>query len=323
MGDRVSLAAAVRARPAAAALVIVLVATGGSSRPADAGSCCARPAGHSSADAAVLEPPAPAPAPPPSAGRRAPARPVLTGAARKKLTRSLERYLGGRSGTVSVAVTDLTTGLGYAFHGSRQVATASTVKVAILMALLLRAQRAKRALSPLERSLAAAMIKTSDNGAATTLWHMVGGSAGMASAYRRFGLRRTTPGNGDYWGSTTTTAIEQIRLLRALTLRTSPLNARNRRHVLELMASVAPEQAWGVSAAAVRGDTVALKNGWQPRKSDGGLYAINTMGRVRGAAHDFLIAVMTSRNVSSAAGIDTVERVAQLVTNALRKAGHV
>ena len=57
------------------------------------------------------------------------------------------------------------------------------------------------------------MIETSSDDAATDLWTALGAGGGLATADASLGLRRTTPGPGDYWGLTTTTAGDQLRLL--------------------------------------------------------------------------------------------------------------
>ncbi|WP_063780809.1 serine hydrolase [Nonomuraea sp. SBT364] len=239
-------------------------------------------------------------------------------AERKRLSRALDRYLDGRAGRVSVAVRDLTTGLAFSYNTSLRPATASIVKVNLVMALLLRAQRERRRLSARERALAGRAVRVSDNDAATALWNAVGGAAGLAAANRKLGLRATAPDPGGAWGATSTSAADQVRLLRALTSDRSPLSARHRRYVLGLMKDVAPEQAWGVSAA-VGGTDVALKNGWLPRPRHGGRWTVNSVGRVRGDGHDYLIAVVSERHASMGEGVKVVEKVAKTVTATLSR----
>nr|WP_237418132.1 serine hydrolase [Actinomadura rayongensis] len=178
---------------------------------------------------------------------------------------------------------------------------------------MLRAQRRHGTLTETERELAGRAVRHSDNVAATELWHGIGGTSGLAAAGRALGLRHTAPGPGDYWGSTVTSAADQIRVLSALTSARGPLTGEHRRLLLGLMARVAPEQAWGISAAAGDGDEVALKNGWLPRKPDGGLWTVNSIGRLRRAGHDRLVAVLTTRHTSMAAGIAMAEHVAATV----------
>ncbi|WP_433431259.1 serine hydrolase [Nonomuraea sp. CA-141351] len=237
---------------------------------------------------------------------------------KKSLTRALDRYVSHLSGRLSVSVRDLSSGLSYAYHPGLRTATASIVKVDILVTLLLRAQRRHRGLTAGEKRLAARAIKVSDNAAASALWRAIGGASGLAAANRKLGLRDTAPGPGGAWGATTTTATDQVRLMTALTSAKSPLSARNRRYVLRLMSDVTRAQSWGVSAAGRKG--VALKNGWLPRPRDGGRWTVNSIGRVRSRGHTYLIAVISDRHRSMGVGVKAVETVAKVVTKALAKA---
>ncbi|KAB2347412.1 serine hydrolase [Actinomadura rudentiformis] len=255
----------------------------------------------------VMPAPAPAAAPAPVPGRE-----------RARTSRAIKKYLDDRPGRVSVAVRDLETGAAYSYGSKVRTATASIVKVDILMALLLQVQRAERRLSRYERSLAAQMIRHSDNGAASALWNSIGGGSGLDKANRKLGLKQTTAGPGGAWGSTTTSAADQVRLLGALTSKKSPLTAQHRRYVLSLMEGVVDDQAWGVSAAAERAETVALKNGWLPRQVDGGAWTVNSIGRISGGDHDCLVAVISAGHPSLSAGVATVERVATLAARAVR-----
>lgn len=250
----------------------------------------------------------------------APARTMSQRELREKLTRALDRYLRHRSGQLTLSIRDLSTGFAFSYRPKTTTVTASIVKVDILIALLLKVQREDRHLTAAERGLATRMIELSDNDAANALWYAAGGSAGLAAANVKLHLRSTSPGPGGVWGATRTSAADQIRILGALTSRRSPLTPRSRGYVLGLMSHVAPEQAWGVSAAADDDDEVALKNGWLPRPADGGRWTINSIGRVHGDGHDYLIAVLSKLNISMGAGVETVEHATRLVTSALREA---
>ncbi|MFI7703945.1 serine hydrolase [Nonomuraea sp. NPDC049480] len=244
-----------------------------------------------------------------------------TSAFQKPLTRAVDRYLDDVPGQVAVSVRDLSTGMSYSYNPGLRTATASIVKVDMVMALLLKAQSERRGLTGWERRAAAQAIKVSDNAAASALWSAIGGASGLAAANRKFGLRETTPGAGGAWGSTTTSAADQVRLLTALTSPKSPLSEKNRRYVLGLMGGVAPEQAWGVSASGREGADVAVKNGWLPRERHGGRWTVNSIGRVRDRGRTYLIAVISHRHGSMGAGVTAVERVSRLVTDALVQRG--
>ncbi|GAA4941478.1 beta-lactamase class A [Nonomuraea thailandensis] len=236
---------------------------------------------------------------------------------RKGLTRSLDRYLDDLPGDLAVSVRELSSGLTYSYNRRLRTATASIVKVNIVVALLLRAQREHRRLTGWEKRAAAQAIKVSDNDAASRLWAAIGGASGLAAANKKLGLRDTRPGPGGAWGSTTTSAADQVRLLNALVSSSSPLSPRHRRHVLELMGHVAPEQAWGVSAA---GSGAQVKNGWLPRERDAGRWTVNSIGRVRERGRTYLIAVISRRHRSLGAGIKAVEHVSKLVAKVIGRA---
>jgi beta-lactamase class A len=272
--------------------------------------------------AAGTSPPASAPrTPPPSATPTPTPTPEPRALDGKHLTRELDRYLHGRP--VSFVMRDLTTGATYRYHPKERFVTASTAKVDILMTLLRQKQKRHEGLSSTERSLADSAIRYSDNKAADRLWELVGGPGGVAAANRGFGLRNTRTSGGMCldlycWGITDTNAEEQIRLLSNLVREDSPLSAKNRAYVLGLMSRVIKEQAWGVSAAARPGDKVALKNGWQRRLAHGGLWAINSIGRVRTDGHDFLIAILSDHHPTTGAGIMMIEHVIELAAREFR-----
>ncbi|HET9078773.1 MAG TPA: hypothetical protein VFN68_17690, partial [Acidimicrobiales bacterium] len=75
-----------------------------------------------------------------------------------------------------------------------------------------------------------------------------------------------------------------------------------------LMERVTPSQAWGVSAGAAPGSTVALKNGWLPV---GRHWTVNSIGWVDGAGRDYLISVLSEGEPTEADGITSIQTVAR------------
>ncbi|MFD1536015.1 serine hydrolase [Nonomuraea guangzhouensis] len=233
----------------------------------------------------------------------------------KKITKRLDRYLAGRPGPVTAMVKDLTTGRLYRYHRNERMITASTAKVQILMALLLKTPWHK--LSKATRRDADLMIRYSDNHAADRLWLRVGGAAGFTKAGRKYGLRHTQGVPGSCvdlycWGITRTSAEDQVRLMKALVSAKSPLRAKDRAQVLKLMGGVIDGQDWGVSAARCKGDRVALKNGWLKHVSTK-RWAIISVGLIRGHGHDYAVAVLTENNADTGQGIATVEGVTERI----------
>ncbi|WP_049568184.1 serine hydrolase [Nonomuraea sp. SBT364] len=238
----------------------------------------------------------------------------LSGEARARLDRTLGRYVKGRPGRVAVAVYDRTAGVRYAFRDREPFMLASVAKVDILLALLLRRQREHRKLDAYERTLAARMIRYSDNDCAHELYLTIGGRRGLAGMLRAQGVRHTTPGSGLYWGATMSRPSDQVRVLERLTDPAGPVSAANRRYALGLMSSVEPSQAWGVSAA---GERAALKNGWLPADAHDGLWTVNSVGRLVVHGHELLVAVLSERSPTMATGVATVEHVAKLAVRAV------
>ncbi|GAA3965975.1 serine hydrolase [Thermobifida alba] len=262
-------------------------------------------------------PRAQAPSPPRTAPEPEPQPPPLSPAEYERLTRSLDAYLSGQDGRLSIALHDLNSGATYSYGAEETYITASLAKLNILVLLLLQADDEDRELSDHERRLAAEMIRYSDNDATDELYARIGFDEGFARGNERLGLHATEPGAGGVWGTTRTTTADQLRLLRAVFTEDSPLSERSRGYARELLGGVAPEQAWGVSAAAGEGDTVELKNGWVPRSDDGDRWAVTSAGRVAGADHEYLIAVLSDHHPDYFGGIECVEHVVTAVVAAL------
>lgn len=158
------------------------------------------------------------------------------------------------------------------------------------------------------------MIENSDNNAATSLWNDAGAADGVAAANKVFGLRDTTMGPGVKWGITTTTANDQIRLLRQIFTTPSKLSASSQAYIQRLMRHVNPEQAWGVPVTADDGTDFAVKNGWLPAPK---LWAVNSIGSVTHNGDNLLIAVLSHYNYSYSGGISVVQDIAKKATDAL------
>jgi hypothetical protein len=235
---------------------------------------------------------------------------------------TVQTYLAGRSGTVRVAVYDLTTGQEWSLGSGSAQAEASIVKVDILEALL--SQR-PGGLTTNDQSLARQMIEDSSNDAATTLWNYVGAASGIGTYNSQAGLTHTSPSAcivcagfpWPGWGLTTTTPEDQITLLRRLVESGGPLTSAQRQYALSLMENVSSGQAWGVSGGVPAGVTVALKNGWLPLNNASTNWQINSIGWVSGSGRDYLLAMMSTGNPGEQYGINTLDSVGSMVWNAM------
>jgi hypothetical protein len=229
----------------------------------------------------------------------------------KKLNAALAK-LGGSSPHFSVAVLDKKTGETYAYRGTTSYDTASIVKAQILACMLLHDQDADHGPTSGEMALATPMIHLSDNNAATSLFQHVGGRSAVLKCDRRLGLTHTVVNSA--WGLTRTTANDQIRLLSEFVDTSGPLHSASRKTIFSLMSTVSEAQEWGVPSIARSGETATVKNGWDTRSSDGGLWAINTIGRVTaGDGHvNVSVAVLSHDNRSMGSGVALVQKVAKL-----------
>ena len=139
--------------------------------------------------------------------------------------------------------------------------------------------------------------------AASTLWRR---TDGITASMSTFDLTSTRQGTDGDWGETLTTAEDQLRLLTRLAEGAVPGGD----YLLDLMADVASDQDWGVSAAATDGEHTALKNGWYPLSSG---WIVNSLGRITDANSDLLIVILSRSHASYSSGIRAVEEVAALV----------
>ena len=224
------------------------------------------------------------------------------------LVPAIAQYAAGRSDNVTVAVEDLNSGVVLQFRPGLVENTASTLKVDILATLLVRAQSEGRTLSPAEQALAVPMIEDSLDSAADVLWTELGpGSVGAME--RQVGMTSTDPATDGVWGTTTTTALDRVEMVKAVAEPNGVLSDASRSYVLNLMENITPDQDWGASGGVPPGVTVALKNGFAV--IDG--WQINTEGWVHGDGRNYLIGVLTNDNASESYGIDTVNAVSAIV----------
>jgi hypothetical protein len=243
-----------------------------------------------------------------------PAKRNPTAFAQQALTAAVTPLIQEDGGHVAVAVDDLTTGAHAACGGAEEFVTASIVKVDILATLLYQEQQDGQALSPEEQGLTTTMIENSNNKSATNLYGKDNGPEGIDNANSVFGLHQTTIGADGYWGLTTTTVDDQIRLLRQVFASPSALSSASREYIRDLMSRVETDQQWGVPAAADPGTPFMVKNGWLPSSS---LWDINSIGEITHDHQHMLIAVLSDDNASENSGIALVEEVAKKAAQTL------
>jgi len=247
--------------------------------------------------------------------------PVTVGPSDSSLQGEISSVLAGRSGTLGVAVQNMVTGVTWSFGSATAQDEASVVKVNILATLLASDSGNTSPLSASQKILAAKMIEESDNDAATTLWSEVGGSKGIGAFNRSIGLTSTVPSpclvcaNFPWpgWGLTTSTPLDQLRLLKSIFFASANLSPADRAYILQLMTSVVPAERWGVSAGVPANASVALKNGWLPLNAASTDWQINSIGWVTGDGRNYLVALFSTGNPSEDYGIQTLDTVSKLI----------
>jgi beta-lactamase class A len=232
-------------------------------------------------------------------------------------------YLATRDGDVTAAVYDIDTGKDWVLQPGESQATASIVKVDIMATLLAKLTTTAEQLSATDKSLLTSMIEESDNDAATALWNEIGAPNALAASNESMGMTQTVasscltcPGfSWPGWGLTTTTASDQITLLKQLVLPNDHISDGFRQLALNLLENVTPSEQWGITGGVPAGVTVALKNGWVPLQD--GLWQINSIGWVSGDNRNYLIAVLTDGNPTEQYGIDTINSLSSDIWTAM------
>jgi hypothetical protein len=236
---------------------------------------------------------------------------VTTGAADLFEVPAIASYLDGVTDNLTAAVYNRVTGTTSLYHPGVAEDTASIMKVDILATLLAQGQTAHSPFTPEQEELSEDMIEESDDDDAQDLWDAEGGADAVSQFDAEAGLTQTSPDVAGYWGLSTTTATDQVRLLEKIAYPNSLLTDESRSYELGLMTHVDADQSWGISSGVVPGATVAIKNGWLPLDSGG--WQINSIGYVHGDGRDYLVAVLTDGNATEAQGIDTIESLSDLI----------
>jgi hypothetical protein len=223
---------------------------------------------------------------------------------------SVAAYLTGTTEDVTAAVYDDVTGVTSVYRPGVAQDTASIMKVDILATLLAQGQSTGRGLTPGEQSMAVPMMEESDNDDGQDLWDSEGGATAVDAFDTAAGLTQTDPDAAGYWGLSTTTAADQVQLLRTVAYPNATLTPASQAYELNLMENVESDQAWGVSAGVGAGSTVALKNGWLPLDSGG--WQVNSIGYVDGQGRDYVVAVLTDDD-TEADGINFIQGLSGLI----------
>jgi hypothetical protein len=226
-----------------------------------------------------------------------------------------DAYLAGRPGAVGYVLRDRGTGAVYRNAGAgASIWSASTIKLAIAVDLLVRNRSGTIKLTPQDQKLMQAMIHASDNDATDSLWSKFGGSDHQSfnRNFPTYGMTDLMPQRGfsdvfPYWGFQKTTANDLDRLMNYTLARMTPLESAA---MVNEMQHVDPDQQWGVWGAGAP-MAPGNKNGWSQEQ---GGWVINSVG-FAGPGQRYTLAVMNS--LGGAGGYDdgvaTTTHLAQML----------
>lgn len=204
-----------------------------------------------------------------------------------------EQYLATRPGTIGFVMRDRATAAKYRnANAGTPIWTASTIKLAMVADLLTRERAGSLRLSEADRRLMVAMLRSSDNSAADTLWSRYGGPAQVFNAnFPRYGMPNVSPQSGfgevfPYWGFQKATADDFDGLMNYVLTGLSPTDTAA---VVAEMQRVDGQQQWGLWGAGTA-MTPGNKNGWSQEQ---GGWVVNTVG-FAGPQQRYTLAVMNA-----------------------------
>jgi beta-lactamase class A len=205
-----------------------------------------------------------------------------------------DAYLATRPGMVGYVIRDRSTGAVYRNAAAGTLIwSASTIKLAMVVDLLSRHYAGTLNLSTSDQDLIAAMLHSSDDDAADTLWSRYGGPDHTAfnAAFPRYGMTDLTPQRGfsdiyPYWGFQKTTANDLDRLINYTLTRLDPSDTASIVHQLQ---NVDPNQQWGVWGAGPA-MTPGNKDGWSQEQ---GGWVTNSVG-FAGPGQRYTLAIMNA-----------------------------
>jgi hypothetical protein len=244
-----------------------------------------------------------------------------TGAIRDQLNQAMTAIANGNK-EFGVFVEDLRTGGTWSFNDGYTSQSASMAKPMIVSMALRKARPADLDADQISEAVLA--ITQSNNDAATALWTYAGPS-GYTELAKALGMSHThlDEAKSDQWSWTWTTPADQVKLVKALQEKESDaLSFAEAKFVYDQMGDVIADQTWGVGQP--KSDSVDvnlkvevhLKNGWVQFKSTDNLWAVNSMGSVKGRGRDYRMCVMT-RLPDFPTGRDTVSEVGKWVFDIL------
>jgi hypothetical protein len=218
----------------------------------------------------------------------------------------MAHYLSGRTNLVTAAVYDVKSAETFTYHNGIRERTASMVKIDVLADLLYESQEDSRPLTAKQESLATTMIEDSNDKAADKLWADIGGRDGIDEFNEMIGVKNTIPSYS--WGDIDTTPLDQLQLLKVITLPNKYLDAASRQYEMTLMEGVIGSERFGLGWGSPGKATVGLKDGYYPEIGTG--WQLNTSGFVIYQGRFYLATIMAAKNPNEEYGISTLSTMA-------------
>lgn len=236
-----------------------------------------------------------------------------------RLSADIAAARSGRESTVAVRLWDTEKQLSCADNADAHFDSASVVKVTIMGAVLRRAEEEHRFLHDAEVGDLKLMIIKSDNDAATRLWDGLG--LDRLQAFLKLAKANDTVLDRDrHWGLTQITANDEMKVLAVFaSSAANVITPSAKAYGLTLMSQVQGDQRWGTPYGAPAGIRVQVKNGWAPRATHG--WRINSLGVFTSPGSNYRMAVLTEDNTTKAYGVETIQRIAEVVHRDLNPAG--
>jgi hypothetical protein len=196
----------------------------------------------------------------------------------------VERYVRTRGGTIGIVLHNRATGATWRnAHARTDLPAASTIKLAMVADVMLRADAGQLSLDPDDWSLIYNIMHESSDIAGDGLWFAFENGSFLGRIHA-MGMRTASFTTGDYWGYMDCSAQDLDNLMNFVLNR---LPRRDRDYIVDHMRHVATIEQWGVWGAG-RALGAGNKDGWE---DDGGVWITNTVG-FAGPHQRYTLAIM-------------------------------
>jgi hypothetical protein len=209
-------------------------------------------------------------------------------------------YIESRQGSDAFAIVD-SRGHEYGLNMHRLYVSASTVKSMLLVAYLRLLAAQHEPVTGAAASLLQPMIELSDNGAAESVFDIVG-NAGVEQVAQLAHMHDFTPGVD--WANEEISCADMARFFYRMQ---SLIPRQFRAYARELLSSIVPSESWGIPEVARPRWRVYFKGGWRLTADDEQL--VSQIARLERDGRQIAIAVMTVDDPSMLYGEDTIEGV--------------